>query len=223
MSFSTAATNGAWRSKNPGARGASTPMADSFGLASEALRIRLAHLFDPYLAVHTSNLDPLPHQIRAVIITRDSIEASRSGNPFAERNLVIARMHQLSRREDLQAKLEQTDWDLIVVDEAHKMSAHFYGVEVNKTGLYRLGELLGRVTRHFLLMTATPHSGKPEDFQLFMALIDQDQFEGKRRPAIPLGCGFAALRGLAGSLPSSAGSRLCKPEVTGSIPVRSIA
>jgi superfamily II DNA or RNA helicase len=265
-------------------------MADSFGLASEALRIRLAHLFDPYLAVHTSNLDPLPHQIRAVygemlprqplrflladdpgsgktimagllikelmvrgdvrrclivppgslveqwqdelalklglefdIITRDSIEASRSGNPFAERNLVIARMHQLSRREDLQAKLEQTDWDLIVVDEAHKMSAHFYGVEVNKTGLYRLGELLGRVTRHFLLMTATPHSGKPEDFQLFMALIDQDQFEGKRRPAIPLGCGFAALRGLAGSLPSSAGSRLCKPEVTGSIPVRSIA
>src|SRR5579864_3919928 len=37
-----------------------------FRLASEALRIRLAHLFDPYLAVHTSNLDPLPHQIRAV-------------------------------------------------------------------------------------------------------------------------------------------------------------
>jgi SNF2 family DNA or RNA helicase len=219
-----------------------------FRLASEALRIRLAHLFDPYLAVHTSNLDPLPHQIEAVygemlprqplrflladdpgagktimagllikelmvrgdvrrclivppgslveqwqdelalklglefdIITRDSIEASRSGNPFAERNLVIARMHQLSRREDLQAKLEQTDWDLIVVDEAHKMSAHFYGYEIDKTGLYRLGELLGRVTRHLLLMTATPHSGKQEDFQLFMALIDRDQFEGKPR------------------------------------------
>jgi hypothetical protein len=109
------------------------------------------------------------------------IEASRSGNPFAEKSLVIARLDQLSRSEEIQAKLEQTDWDLIVVDEAHKMSAHFYGVEVKKTGRYMLGELLGRITRHFLLMTATPHSGKPEDFQLFMALIDPDRFEGKPR------------------------------------------
>jgi len=219
-----------------------------FRLASEALRIRLAHLFDPYLAVHTSNLDPLPHQIRAVygemlprqplrflladdpgagktimagllikelmvrgdvrrclivppgslveqwqdelaqklglsfeILTRDSIEASLSGNPFAEKNLVIARLDQLSRNDDVQAKLEQTDWDLVVVDEAHKMSAHFYGYETRKTRRYLLGELLGRISRHLLLMSATPHSGKPEDFQLFMALLDRDRFEGKPR------------------------------------------
>jgi len=219
-----------------------------FRLASEALRIRLAHLFDPYLAVHTSNLDPLPHQIRAVygemlprqplrflladdpgagktimagllikelivrgdlkrclivppgslveqwqdelalrlglefeFITRDTIEASRSGNPFAEKPLVIARLDQLSRNDEIQAKLEQTDWDLIVVDEAHKMSAHFFGLETKKTRRYQLGELLGRITRHLLLMTATPHNGKPEDFQLFMALIDPDRFEGKPR------------------------------------------
>src|SRR3954452_6760166 len=189
-----------------------------FRLTSEALRIRLAHLFDPYLAVHTSNLDPLPHQIRAVygemlprqplrflladdpgagktimagllikelivrgdvkrclivppgslveqwqdelaqklglefdIITRDTIEASRSGNPFAEKNLVIARLDQLSRSEELQAKLEQTDWDLIVVDEAHKMSAHFYGSEVKETKRYKLGRLLGSLAPHLLL------------------------------------------------------------------------
>jgi superfamily II DNA or RNA helicase len=219
-----------------------------FRLVSEALRIRLAHLFDPYLAVHTSNLEPLPHQIRAVygemlprqplrfvladdpgagktimagllikelmirgdlrrclivapgslveqwqdelwlklglefdIVTRSEIEASRSGNPFAERNLVIARLDQLSRNDDIRAKLEQTDWDLVVVDEAHKMSAHFYGYEVKKTRRYQLGELLARITRHLLLLTATPHSGKPEDFQLFMALIDADRFEGKPR------------------------------------------
>jgi SNF2 family DNA or RNA helicase len=219
-----------------------------FRLASEALRIRLAHLFDPYLAVHTSNLDPLPHQIRAVygemlprqplrflladdpgagktimagllikelivrgdlkkclivppgslveqwqeelalklglefeIITRDTIEASRSGNPFAEKSLVIARLDQLARSDEIQAKLDQTDWDLIVVDEAHKMSAHFFGLETKKTRRYVLGELLGRITRHLLLMTATPHSGKPEDFQLFMALIDPDRFEGRPR------------------------------------------
>jgi hypothetical protein len=37
-----------------------------FRLVSEAQRIRLAHLFDPVLAVHTSIVDPLPHQITAV-------------------------------------------------------------------------------------------------------------------------------------------------------------
>lgn len=219
-----------------------------FRLASEALRIQLAHLFDPYLAVHTSNLEPLPHQIRAVygemlprqplrflladdpgagktimagllikelivrgdlrrcmivapgslveqwqdelgqklglefeIISRETIETSRSGNPFAEKNLIICRLDQLSRSDEIQAKLEQTDWDLVVVDEAHKMSAHFYGLEVDETKRYKLGKLLGGLTRHLLLLTATPHSGKPEDFQLFMALIDPDQFEGKPR------------------------------------------
>src|SRR5205085_10143154 len=75
----------------------------------------------------------------------------------------------------------QTDWDLVVVDEAHKMSAHFYGNEVEETKRYKLGRLLGSLSRHFLLMTATPHSGKAEDFQLFMALLDPDRFEGKPR------------------------------------------
>jgi len=37
-----------------------------FRLVSEAQRIRLAHLFDPVLAVHTSVVEPLPHQITAV-------------------------------------------------------------------------------------------------------------------------------------------------------------
>src|SRR3954471_17876004 len=115
------------------------------------------------------------------IITRETIEGSRSGNPFAEQNLIICRLDQLSRNDDIQAKLEHTDWDLVVVDEAHKMSAHFYGNEVQETKRYKLGKLLGGITRHLLLMSATPHSGKPEDFQLFMALVDPDQFEGKPR------------------------------------------
>ena len=40
--------------------------ADRMRLVSEAYRIHLAHLFDPYLAVHTSSIEPLPHQISAV-------------------------------------------------------------------------------------------------------------------------------------------------------------
>jgi len=222
-----------------------------FRLVSEAYRIRLAHLFDPLLAVHTSLVDPLPHQITAVygemiprqplrylladdpgagktimtglllkellvrgdlhrclvccpgnlveqwqdeldrrfhlpfdIMTREMMETSRSGNAFAEHNLIICRLDQLSRREDIQARLEQTDWDVVVCDEAHKMSASFFGGEVKATKRYRLGQLLGRITRHFLLLTATPHNGKEEDFQLFMALLDGDRFEGRFRDGV---------------------------------------
>ena len=221
---------------------------DLFRLASEAYRIHLAHLFDPHLAIHTSEVDPLPHQITAVygemlprqplrflladdpgagktimagllikellargdlrralivspgnlveqwqdelghrfdlrfdILTNDALEASATGNWFLEHPLAICRLDKLSRNDDLQTKLESTDWDLIVVDEAHKMSASFFGSEVKYTKRYRLGQRLSRLTRHFLLLTATPHNGKSEDFHLFLALLDGDRFEGKFR------------------------------------------
>lgn len=224
-----------------------------FRLVSEAHRIRLAHLFDPVLAVHTSIVEPLPHQITAVyeemlprqplrflladdpgagktimagllmkeliargdlqrclvvcpgslaeqwqdelyrrfhlpfeIVTNDKLEAARTGNWFLENNLVIARLDKLSRNPDIQEKLEAPDafWDLIVCDEAHKMSATHFSGEIKYTKRYQLGQLLSRLTRHFLLMTATPHNGKEDDFQLFMALIDGDRFEGRFRDGV---------------------------------------
>ena len=63
-------------------------------------------------------------------------------------------------------------WGLVVCDEAHKLSATFFGGEVRYTKRYRLAQLLSGLTRHLLLMTATPHNGKEEDFQLFLALLD---------------------------------------------------
>ena len=64
------------------------------------------------------------------------------------------------------------------------MSATFTGGEVRYTKRYHLGQLLGGLTRHFLLLTATPHNGKEEDFQLFMALLDGDRFEGRFRDGV---------------------------------------
>ena len=72
----------------------------------------------------------------------------------------------------------------MVVDEAHKLSAAYFGNELKKTKRFQLGELLGGVTRHFLLMTATPHNGKEEDFQLFLSLLDSDRFYGKFRDGV---------------------------------------
>jgi superfamily II DNA or RNA helicase len=222
-----------------------------FRLASEAQRIQLAHLFDPVLAVHSSDVEPLPHQILAVyeemlprqplrflladdpgagktimaglfireliirgdlkrcmivcpgslaeqwqdelrdkfdlrfeIITNEGLEAAGSGNWFTEKNLVICRLDKLSRNEDVQAKLQASEWDLIVCDEAHKMSASYFGGELKATKRYRLGQMLSGLTRHFLLMTATPHNGKNEDFQAFLALLDSDRFEGRYRDGV---------------------------------------
>ena len=224
-----------------------------FRLVSEAQRIRLAHLFDPVLAVHTSVVDPLPHQITAVyesmltrqplrflladdpgagktimaglfikeliargdlerclvvcpgnlaeqwqdelyrrfqlsfeIMTNDKLEAARTGNWFSETPLAIARLDKLARDEEVQTLLRTREggWDLVICDEAHKMSASFFGGEIRYTKRYRLGQMLSTRTRHFLLLTATPHNGKEEDFQLFMALLDGDRFEGRFRDGV---------------------------------------
>ena len=219
-----------------------------FRLAAEAERIRLAHLYDPFLAVQTSEVEPLPHQITAVyeamlprqplrflladdpgagktimagllvreliargdverclvvcpgslveqwqdeldrrfhllfdILTRDKADTAASGNWFLDTPLGIARLDMLARDEALRDRLAAAEnrYDLVIADEAHKMSARFFGDKARYTKRYQLGRQLSGLTRHLLLMTATPHTGVERDFGLFLALLDADRFAGK--------------------------------------------
>ena len=219
--------------------------ARDFRLAAEAQRIMLAGLHDPMLAVATSDVQPLPHQIRAVygellprtplrflladdpgagktimaglyikeLILREDVrtclvvapgglveqwqdelalkfgldfeilspgaEDTASGKSvFEQKRLLIARMDQLARNEVLLEQAGQAEFDLVVVDEAHRMSASWFSGELKASRRFQLGELLSQRARHFLLMTATPHNGKEEDFQTFLSLLDRDRFVG---------------------------------------------
>lgn len=221
-----------------------------FRLASEAQRLSLAFLFDPLIAVNTSSIDPLPHQLTAVyetmlnrqplrflladdpgagktimagllikeliirgdvarcliiapgslaeqwqdeldqkfnlqfdILTNEGLQAARTGNWFQEHSLCLCRLDKLSRNEDVQDKLIAADWDLVIVDEAHKMSASYFGSEKKETKRFKLGRKISEHTRQLLLLTATPHNGKEHDFHLFLSLLDGDRFEGKPRDA----------------------------------------
>ena len=123
--------------------------------------------------------------LRFDILTKNDLDNLDTVNVFEEKPLLIARIDQIARRgEELAPVIERSDWDLVVVDEAHRMSAHFFGDEIKQTLRYRLGVMLGRAARTPSLMTATPHNGKEEDFQLFLALLDSDRFAGKFRDGV---------------------------------------
>ena len=77
------------------------------------------------------------------------------------------------RIDDARDSLLKTRWDLVIVDEAHKMSA---ASEDNKTMSYQMGEKLSERADHYLLMTATPHKGDPENFRLFLSLLDKEVY-----------------------------------------------
>lgn len=223
-----------------------------FKLAAEAQRIQYAGLYDPMVAVMTSEIEPLPHQLNAVyrellprtplrflladdpgagktimaglyikelklredvhrclivapgglveqwqdelytkfglwfeIFERHMVDSPLGGSVFDKHPFLIVRVDQLARNDELIEDFESADdWDLVVVDEAHRMSAHYYPGKIEKTKKFELGEKLGMKTRHLLLMTATPHAGKEDDFQLFLTLLDRDRFEGKYKEGV---------------------------------------
>ncbi|MFQ5964571.1 MAG: helicase-related protein [Candidatus Scalinduaceae bacterium] len=227
-------------------------------LALETIRYRFASLYDPLLAMNTSKVDPLPHQIEAVYgyvlklprirfliaddpgagktimagliikelklrnlakrilivapghlkdqwrrelkdrfeekflpIGRGLLDALYGENIWLRENQVITSID-FAKRDDVLPSISSAEFDLIIVDEAHKMSAYQYGDKVNKTIRYKLGEILSSKTEHILFLTATPHKGDPNNFRLFLDLLDpgffatnelfQDSIENKDNP-----------------------------------------
>src|SRR5450755_1790333 len=107
------------------------------------------------------------------VVRSDTLRATYGQNPWQEKNQVITSVSWVSRVDDAKESLLRSSWDLIIVDEAHKMSA--YSAD-KKTLAFQLGEALSQMTDHYLLMTATPHKGDPENFCLFLSLLDKDVY-----------------------------------------------
>jgi len=107
------------------------------------------------------------------VIRSDVLRANYGQNPWQERPQLITSVSWVSRIEDARESLLRSRWDLVVVDEAHKMAAY---ADDRKTLAYKLGEALSSMTDHYLLMTATPHKGDPENFCLFLSLLDRDVY-----------------------------------------------
>lgn len=211
-------------------------------LALETKRYRYASQYDPLLAMNTSKVDPLPHQIEAVygyvlklprirfliaddpgagktimagliikelklrnlakrilivspghlkdqwrrelkekfeetfvVIDRGLLDAHYAENVWERENQIITSID-FAKREEIVPSLGSARFDLIIVDEAHKMSAYRYGDKPVKTNRYRLGEILSRSTDHLMFLTATPHKGDPENFRMFLDLLEPGFF-----------------------------------------------
>lgn len=214
---------------------------DAF-LSLETIRYRFASPYDPLLAMNTSKVDPLPHQIEAVygyvlklprirfliaddpgagktimagliikelklrniakrilivvpghlkdqwrrelkerfeegfvVVDRGIMESLYGENAWLRESQIITSID-FAKRDDVLPSLASANFDLVIVDEAHKMSAYRYGDKLDKTGRYRLGEALSHVSEHLLFLTATPHRGDPENFRLFLDLLEPGFF-----------------------------------------------
>jgi superfamily II DNA or RNA helicase len=106
------------------------------------------------------------------VIKGDDIRDQFGVNQWLEQKQLVTSLD-LAKRTEILPGLRQVHWDLIIVDEAHRMS---WSPPARKTARYALGELLRDISDHMLLLTATPHKGDPANFSLFLQLLDADAY-----------------------------------------------
>ena len=114
-----------------------------------------------------------------MVLDRSTFNAHYGENPWEKNDQIITSID-FAKQDDILPSLSAVEWDLVVVDEAHKMAAYQYGNKLSKTQRYKLGEVLSKITNHLLFLTATPHKGDPENFRLFLDLLVPGFFASSR-------------------------------------------
>ena len=79
-------------------------------------------------------------------------------------------------REDVLNVAGNSHWDLIVIDESHKLSAYEYGSKIYRSQRYEAAYKLSKQCEHILLLTATPHRGRTDTFKMLLQILDEDIF-----------------------------------------------
>lgn len=116
---------------------------------------------------------------RFEVLNRDTVRVEYQDNPWETHEQIITSID-FAKREEHLALLERVNWDLVIVDESHKLSATRYGSEVKKSQRYKLGEVLAQQSSHLLFLTATPHQGDDEKFRLLLDLLEPNLFANTR-------------------------------------------
>lgn len=135
------------------------------GLARRILVVVPGHLKDQWRRELKEKFDE-----NFTLIDRNTFNAIYGENPWEKSEQVITSID-FAKQSEILTSLSSVDWDLVIVDEAHKMSAYKYGEKTQKTQRYKLGEVLSKNSNHLLFLTATPHKGDPENFRLFLDLL----------------------------------------------------
>jgi len=135
------------------------------GLARRILIVVPGHLKDQWRRELKEKFDE-----KFIVLDRHTFNAHYGENPW-ERNDHIITSIDFAKQEEILPTLSSVDWDLAIVDEAHKMAAYMYGDKISRTQRYKLGEVLSKTSEHLLFLTATPHKGDPENFRLFLDLL----------------------------------------------------
>lgn len=140
------------------------------GLVNRTLIVVPGHLKDQWLREMKERFGE-----RFIKVDRGVINASWGQNIWNENPQIVTSLD-FAKQDDVQFSLKDSRWDLIIVDEAHKMAAYKYGEKIDKTERYKFGEAISRITRFLLFLTATPHRGDPENFRLFLDLLQPGFF-----------------------------------------------
>ncbi len=144
------------------------------GLARRILIVVPGHLKDQWLREMKERFSE-----NFIVVDRHAMSA-RFGENVWERESQVITSIDFAKRDEILSTLSNVSWDLVIVDEAHKMAAYRYGDKISKTARYRLGEVLSRNTEHLLFLTATPHKGDPENFRLLLDLLEPGFFADQK-------------------------------------------